>query len=461
VNGSLKMRANAFVVMIASALAFGRSAAAAPSPSPTPNAPTPAPRTSAFIHLVTEIATNLGQVPAGALVVASPVRSDVYAPRSEELAARFAAQLAGRFSSARAHPQSASLAVARSVSGRAPLIFVQLEIQHGTLRATGDLYPAVSNGWDRLRDPRPPPRAHAFASSPLDAELRTFLSPILLEQASVHKAKYEQGDVLAIGCGDLDGDGGAELVVVSRARVSIGRVRGEKFVVEKSVPWPNLASRVPVPMREPIGTVLVSPRGHRGEIFIGTTDRNGIVADADLVTRRTLTGLPVPGLDGDACIMQLPEAGAFEARAVACMFPAKEDPATIATLPKIDAASAFALVGKNGSVAEVFVAREPNGTLHIRQTSPGAPNVEATMDDAGAQLALADLDLDGVAEVITTANGAGDDVITVSSLEKSALVPRLRIPAPEGVRALGVCPPEERGVPALVAVVGSEVWLVR
>ena len=38
---------------------------------------------------------------------------------------------------------------------------------------------------------------------------------------------------------------------------------------------------------------------------------------------------------------------------------------------------------------------------------------------------------------------------------------RLRFPAKEPVRALGVCPPEEKGVPGFVAVVGNEVWLVR
>jgi hypothetical protein len=30
-------------------------------------------------------------------------------------------------------------------------------------------------------------------------------------------AAAEEGEVLAIGCGDLDGDGGVELVVASRA----------------------------------------------------------------------------------------------------------------------------------------------------------------------------------------------------------------------------------------------------
>jgi hypothetical protein len=53
-------------------------------------------------------------------------------------------------------------------------------------------------------------------------------------------------------------------------------------------------------------------------------------------------------------------------------------------------------------------------------------------------------------------------VLLVSSVARSGqLTPRLRFPARDGVRAVGVCPPEQKGAPGLVAVVGSEVWLVR
>jgi hypothetical protein len=61
-----------------------------------------------------------------------------------------------------------------------------------------------------------------------------------------------------------------------------------------------------------------------------------------------------------------------------------------------------------------------------------------------------------------TTNDAGDDVLAVTSWNpKGTLFPRLRLPAKEGVRAVAVCPPEDKGVPAVVAVVGGEVWLVR
>ena len=46
------------------------------------------------------------------------------------------------------------------------------------------------------------------------------LQPIVLEQAKVHKARHEETDVIALGCGDLDSDGGLEIVVASRARIA-------------------------------------------------------------------------------------------------------------------------------------------------------------------------------------------------------------------------------------------------
>jgi hypothetical protein len=423
---------------------------------------------AAIGHLATDVAQALGQVPAGAVVVASPIASDVPAPKGDELAVRIAAQIAGRLGNARAHPQAASLAAARGLSGRAAsLVHVQLEIKQGTIRATADLYPVVSNGWERLRNPVPGPRAHAFASVALDAEVRSFMAPVPLEKAEIHKAKHDETDVVAIGCGDVDQDGGLELVLVSRTRVLIGKLRGGKLVATKTTSWGNLASRTPVPLREPIASVVVSPRTRPGEIFLGSTDRGSIVVDAALVTKRVLTGIPIAGADGDACAVPSADSGSFDGNAVVCTVPTKGEPAAAFPAPaaRYDAIAAFELVGKDGSIAAVVAAREPTGKLRLRRTeqaaAAGAKPLEATVDGVGAQVAIGDLDLDGTPEIVTTSEGA-DDVLAVTTWNtKGTLLPRLRVPAKDGVRAVAVCPPEDKGVPAVVAVVGSEVWLVR
>jgi hypothetical protein len=442
-------------------------AASTHAQQPSPPPPTPA-KQAAIGHLASEVAQALGQVPAGAVVVASPIASDTPTPKGDELAVRIATQIAGRLATARAHPQAASLAVARGLSGRAAsLVHVQLEIKQGTLRATADLYPVVSNGWERLRNPVPGPRAHGFASVALDAEVRSFMAPVPLEKAEVHKAKHEEVDVVAVGCGDVDQDGGLELVIVSRSRVALGKLRAGKFVASRTTPWGNLASRSPTPLREPIASAIVSPRARPGDIFLGSTDRGSIVVDAMLVTKRVLTGVPIPGTDGDACAVPNADSGSFDGNAVTCTVPTKGEPAAAFPAPvsRYDAIAAFELVGKDGSLADVVAAREPIGKLRLRRSernaAAGTKPLEATIDGVGAQVAVGDLDLDGVPEIVTTTEGA-DDVLAITTWNaKGTLLPRLRVPAKDGVRAVAVCPPEEKGVPAVVAVVGTEVWLVR
>ena len=469
------------LAVLACALVVGGSAHAqtadkkAPPPAPALAAPL---HGGALLHVSAEIAQGIGQIPAGAIVVASAIASDIPAPKGDELAVRIATQVAGKIGVAKAHAQPAALAVARGLSGRAAsLVYLQLEIAKGELRVTADLYPVVSNSWERLRNPVPGPRAHAFAMAPLDAEVRGFLTPVLLEQATIHKVRHEEGEVVAVGCGDVDGDGGNELVLVTRQRVSIAKLRGGKLVVQRTAPWNTIASRVPVPMREPIGSVLVSPPGHRGEILLGTTDRGGVVVDATLVAKRQLTGLPVPGGDGDACTVASADASAFEGNAIACDLPlppekpaapvkgksTKVEPVVMFAAPvaRYDAVAALDAVGRDGSVAQILAVREPNGRLRLRRQDPGGGRpVEATLEGAGAQLALVDLDLDGIPEIVTTSD-TSDELLLVSSFARGLVTPRLRFPARDGVRAIAVCPPEEKGVPGLVAVVGNEVWLVR
>lgn len=458
-------RATAIRIAMVTTLVVGSVGAQpkAPVVAPPRAQPEATARASGVVYLAREIATGIGTVPNGALVVVSPLASDTPAPKGEELASRLAVQIAGRLGSARAHPTPTALAAARGLSGRAAsLVYVQLEIAKGELRATADLYPVVSNGWDRLRNPAPGPRAHAFATTPLDAEIRSFLTPVMLEQATVRIVKHDEGEVIALGCGDVEGDGGMELVLMSRARVSLNKIKAGKLVPIKTASWNNLAVRSPVPMREPLGAVVVSPRRHPGEIFLGMTDRTGVVVDGALAPRRPLTGIPVPGADGDACAQPVAEASAFDGYALGCTVPVKGEPqvALQTPSPRFDGIASLDLVGKDGSSSQVVASREPGGKLRLRRTDGGAGKpIELTVEGIGAQVALADLDLDGVAEVITTSE-AGVDAIVVSSL-KNTLVPRLRLPAKEGVRALAVCPPEERGVPALAAVVGSEVWIVR
>jgi hypothetical protein len=403
-----------------------------------------------------EAAQGLAQTPAAVVVVAAPLVTDQPAPRGDEMALKIAALVAGRLGAgARAHPQALPLATARALAGRAgALVFVQVEIAKGDLRTTLDVYPSMANAWDRIRNPLPAPTSHAFASEKIDAEVRAFLAPLVLELASVHKARHDEGDVLAAACGDVDGDGGDEIVLVSRARIAMGRVRGGKFVAERTAAWSALAPRAAVPMREPLASAVVAP----GAVHLGTTDRAGLTLTPDLAGHTPVAGMPAWSAEGLVCLQPSAAAGAFDGAPVGCTPSRDTRPKMAVPAPRFDAFASSSIVDASGAARGVVVVREPSGKLKVKLGDAAlSPD-----GDFGAQLAVLDLDQDGVPDVATSVDGP-DDAVNVFSLASPTgeLRGRLHLAAPAGVRAYAACPPEEGGEPVLLAVVGGELWLVR
>jgi hypothetical protein len=418
------------------------------------------PQSGTLPTLAQEVTLALGPVPETSLVVAGSLTSDQPAPRGDELAVRIATLIAGRVGkTARAHAQVAPLGTARALAGRAGgLIFITTEIAKGELRVTADLYPVQSNAWDRVRNPLPSPKAHAFAHARIDAEIRSFLAPVLLEQTAVHKAKHDEGEVIAAACGDADEDGGMELVLVSRSRVSVGKVRASKYVPARAVSWASLSPRAPAPLRDVLGTAVVSHDQAGARIFVGSTDRGGVSLAADLSGPKLLPGLPLeaPG-GGFGCAQTNAATSSLEGPVIDCFVNLAANVRVQSPAARFDAFAAAEIVARDGARRSFVAAREPGGKLRVRFGEEPA----RTVDGAGAQVAIADLDQDGVPELVSTLDSGEDALVITSWASGSDGKPRLRLAAPGGVRALAVCPPEEKGVSALIAVVGGEIWIVR
>jgi hypothetical protein len=436
------------------------------------------------------------------VVVAAPLEADDPAPRGDALALRVAEGVAARIGAqAKAQSQTAQLATARALAGRASaLVYVRAAIVKGDLRATLDVYPPMANAWDRIRNPLPAPTTHAVRSAKIDAGVRAYLAPLRLDQASVERARHDEGEVLAAACGDADGDGDNEIVLVSAARVALGRLRAGRFVAERTAAWSALGPVLPVPTREPIGAAVIAP----GAVAVGSTARGGMRLNPALALDASLVGLPVWAGDDVACLRPEPSAGAFDGAPVDCSLRGEARPRMAVPAPRFDAFGAAIVADAQGNARAVVAVREPSGRLRLK-----AGDTFGLGDGTfGAQLAVGDLDQDGVPEIATSADvlaggaqGArAEDAIDVATWSRGStaagsaagapsgpspaggaagatgwpgasegpgappeaeLRGRFHLAAPGGVRALAMCPPGDHGAPALVAVVGGEVWIVR
>jgi hypothetical protein len=409
-----------------------------------------------------QTASAIGAVPSGALVVAAPLESDVapLANRGDELALRVASLVAGKIAGAHVAPHASPLEEARAKASRsAELVYVTVQIMKSQMRVTVDVYPVVRNVWDRARLPPPPPVAHAYAAAPIDAEVRAFFPSIPLELTSIHKATHGEGDVVAAACGDIDGDGEAEILLATRDHVSLGRVRSGKVAIERSVSFAALAKRAPVPLREPLAGASIE----LGRALVGISDRGGVSLDESLGAAHALAGIP---FGAGICAPIAPSRSAFEGPGVSCdadapppnqntreSFDHQRDSAGA-----FDAASAFDLVSQSGTEAMAIATRE-GGKIRLRVG--GAER--ASFDGAGAQVAVLDANLDGAPEIAFSndVQENANDAITIVTIEEKGPRVLARLPAPNGVRALAACPSQNGGGAELVAVVGNEVWIVR
>jgi len=463
----------ATVTFVAATSSAQPAPVAAPTKTPETNpADKPAPRKLAratVARLADSIAADLAHVSGRALVVTSPLVSDAPTPRASELALLVANQIAGRRAAgARAFEKTQSLANARIEARIADvLVMLKVEIAAGKLRVTSDVFPVPKTVWARVRDPEPGPIAHAFAEAPVDAEVRTYLAPVAMTPVEVTRAQNFESDVVAIGCADLDADGSSEIITISRRRVTTMRLRDGKVVPLRSRNWSDLAPFAPVPLREPIGLAALidqpSPNGDPTVFLdVGLSDRSKSVRlDSQLGLVTTLAGLPLGSGENRACLRvnQPWISGAF--------FPCVAgEMAMPITLPgSYDALAVGSLFSSTGDAFVVIAARNDRGVVEVRDDAGHATSLDA----AGAQLAVGDLDQDGEAEILSSLDvpmGATDAVVVRSWTQRTSaesLHPKesLRIPAAAGVRALAVCPPDGPGRAPFVVATTDEVWVVR
>jgi hypothetical protein len=187
---------------------------------------------------------------------------------------------------------------------------------------------------------------------------------------------------------------------------------------------------------------------------VGLTDRaEGVRLDRTLAVVARFPGqLPWPG---GGCA-RASSAGLDPARS-ACA--ASSTPVSTSNEP-IDTIAGARLVRSDGSGFELRVRRLLDARLVLeidrRSYEPGAT--------VGAQLAVADLNSDGRAELVTSANTldpALDELRVQTLSEDGKLRDVYRLPMPGGVRAVGICSGTSNGIAPIVAASSEALWIVR
>ncbi len=448
---------------------FTTAASGKDTPSPPParaskTAPAPFVQPSSSLDsIVGALATGLARGPAEVFVASAPLTTDVVAPRAEALVAQLTKLLAGRLSAVgkfSTAPTDLSKARKRAALSRG-LVYLRPRIQAGKLYVPADGYPVPTTVWARARAPEPGPVVHSHAVAPLDAEVRSYLKPIPFSEPVI--AKYEGADpgILALGCGDLDGDGASDLVTMTRSRVLQVRLRQGKVVRVREASWAQLAPIAPVPMRQPIGfATIVAAHGSasaRAYLDVAITDRAGSVRlDAQLRPVTKLRGLAVPAGRATACTNSYDHA--LGSGWAACVATDASPP-----LPQLrrrpDAIASSHLSKPNGKGGALVLVRA-KGAAFLREST----GKETMMGRVGAQLALGDLDQDGAPELAPTMDvlsPKSDALIVRTLLQSGTVKPRFRIRAPSGINALAMCPPDGPGRAPLVVATAKQLWVIR
>lgn len=446
------------LLLAACAIALGSAAPAHGAQSSPSDHPCPQGERSALSELGCELGRQL-ELTGNTLVATAPIRADVPLERASELAERLVRVMGGALGSGlQLHPTPVSLSEARRLASRTgALLYLAPELRQGTLHVTADVYVEARAFWDRVKAPSTGPLRHAHAQRRADAEIRSFLPrpPLVISEKS--SAPLPERPVLSLACGAFGEDAGDRIVLVGRHRVSAGRLVKGTLVREAERSWRDLSPVAAAPLRAPLAAARILDRW----LDVGSSDRQrALRLDGELaVVAEEPRALPWP--DGGCAPLTATAAGATPTPCFGEAAPLEPPPVPEAALEQgLDAYASTVLVRRDGSAGRVFLLR-PTGSSSAWLVDDAGRRTE--VPDVGAQVALGDLDGDGVLEVISGRASLDPraDSLRVDSWEPSGrLVHRYELPLTD-IQAIAVCPWSGAGLAPLAVAAGDQLWVLR
>ena len=449
----MSRRTFGFLALLA-ALTTSHAQAEPEATKPTPN-PACDRESTAIGRIACRLAGSLSGQADSALVVAATATGDERVALPAAVSERLAQLVATRLGAA-AQPSRGPLTLAqaeRAASSARGLIYLSLSLYRDRLDVTADVYVGAGRFWQRVKNPGLKLKGHTFATTALDPELRALFPAIPLVVSRVDKAHSAERDVLALACGDLRGDGSNEIATVGRRRVQIGRFEHGRFAPRASLNWAESSEVAPNPLREPIAAcALPEP----GRLWVGLSDRADSLdlSGALRVEHKWHALMPWPGA---GCTRR---AGlGYEGKARAC--PGSSPAPEVDFGAPIDAFDSRALTDHRGQVHTLRVARAV-GADFARALDSLHP--EVIVPNVGAQIAVGDLDEDGLPEIVSSSaslDRRADQLLVRTLTDNGQLRERLRVPVPSGIDALAICPGDGRAMAPLLLATGDGLWLIR
>jgi len=413
---------------------------------------------------LTSLARQIGEVRTSGpvFVGVTPLAGAPLAePERTALEAKLVRVLGTAVAAARARgeaPMTESTARARARALGLNLMLIEPTLSGGQLIVDVDVIEWERSFWARARKPSGTVVSHASVGAAADAEIRRYLPRPkgLLSKESRFRAPAH--DAIGLACGEVSEQVGMELLVIGRHQLFLGRLvtaptggRGS-LSIRKSALWTTQSPLSPHPLRAPLAGAWLQP----GRVLVGSSDRADLVLMDEQLGTPTFAAPALP-IAGDRCHAFTATGLAREAKPCGPLTGEHHQAKTAALeVPSHDSVAHLVEPDERG-VAVNYELVSSKAELRVTIDSPIEQRRIVTLPPGGAQVALADLDGDGVVEAITTASTDGaTDTVRVHALRKEG--PVLVASRDVGsVRALAVCPFDGENPQRLAVLLTDEI----